>query len=84
MSLKPIIKNLIGERSIGDLAAAYAIAKTGSIPKRRDLYWSTVKRIIDNPDEAKFSTIKLFFNTIGIDIEAAIAIAANANAKSNQ
>lgn len=81
MTLKDTLQQLRGNRSYYAIAQAYALAKDGEAPSRRDRYELTVRRAMENPDTAQWQTLKTIFKALGVDIETAIAIAAASRSK---
>lgn len=75
-AMKDILEQLKGDRSVYELAKAYAHAK-GETPTRPDHYASTVKRILHDPQGAKWESLSILLAALGLDAEAALRIAAS-------
>ena len=75
--LQQTLTNLIGDRTLYSVSLDYAIARDGERPERPDKYQGAVKKMIDQPQRAQFENLALLFRVLGVDIEAAIAIAAS-------
>jgi len=75
--LQPTLTDLIGDRTLYSVALDYAIAKDGGRPERPDKYRGAVEKMIEQPERAQFGNLALLFKVLGVDIEAAIAIAAS-------
>lgn len=76
-ALKDTITVLAQGHSLYKLSQAYGIAKDGHPPKRGDRYSSAIKRMIENPDAAQWESLRMLLKVLGVDAEAAIAIAAS-------
>jgi hypothetical protein len=74
--MKELLEKLKGDRSIYELAKAYAAAKGESHP-RPDHYASTIKRILAEPDKARWDSLKPLLQVLGLDAEAALEVAAS-------
>jgi hypothetical protein len=81
MTLKDTLQQLRGDRSYYQIAQAYALAKDGEAPSRRDRYELTVRRAMEHPETAKWETLRLIFQAMGVDAETALAIAAASRSK---
>ncbi|MEA5447970.1 hypothetical protein VB780_05275 [Leptolyngbya sp. CCNP1308] len=82
MSLKDAIAGLAEASG----TSAYTIAKhlaeaKPSDSSRPDSYGSTVRRVLNNPDKASWENLKLVLEALGVDAEAALAIAISAATK---
>ena len=77
MSLQDTLQSLVGDKGVYEIARAYALAKDGKPPARSDKYALAVARVLENPDTAQWKTLKVLFETLGVDAEAAIAAAAS-------
>lgn len=51
--------------------------KKSDRPDRPDRYGSTVRRVMQNPEAASWENVRLVLAALGVDAEAAIAIAAS-------
>lgn len=76
-SLKDTIAALTQGKSLYSLSQVYGLAKDGAPPERGDQYSSAIKRIIADPDAAKWESLRPLLAALGVDAEAAIAIAAS-------
>lgn len=81
MDIKDLLDKLSQDKNLNQLAIAYAIEKDGEVPSRQDKYRSTVEKILNNPANSKYRSVHLMFKALGVDIEAAIAIAATQKIK---
>ena len=78
MKTKEVLAKLTEGKSVNELARAFGHAKEGEdFNKRQDFYRKTVERLLDNPGNSRFESVIWMFQALGIDIESAIAIAAN-------
>lgn len=75
--LQQTLTHLIGDRTLYSVALDYAIAKDGERPERPDKYRGAVEKMIAQPERAQFENLALLFKVLGVDVEAAIAIAAS-------
>jgi|GEM_PF-4901540 len=75
--LQQTLQQLIGDRTLYSVALDYAIARDSERPERPDKYRGAVEKMIDQPDRAQFGNLALLFKVLGVDVEAAIAIAAS-------
>ncbi|MEM1278590.1 MAG: hypothetical protein AAGG53_00930 [Cyanobacteria bacterium P01_H01_bin.152] len=75
--LKETLAQLKGEQTDYAVALQYALLKDGERPKRPDKYLRTVQRILENPETAEFQNLARLFELFGVDIRAAVAIAAS-------
>lgn len=85
--LKSTIAALIEDQGITTykIAQALALAKpspTGS--DRPDRLSSTVKRVVEDPESASWENVRLVLAALGVDAEAAIAIAASQTKTANK
>lgn len=81
LDLKDLLEQLQGDRSPYDIALEYAQLKDGQRPTRPDRYLNTVRGILNNPEGARFQNLARVFEVLGVDIRAAIAIAASQKIK---
>lgn len=75
--MQELIQRLAQGHSLYQLSKAYGKIKDGTEPTRPDAYGSTIKRIIAEPDKARWESLKILLLALGVDGEAAIAIAAS-------
>ena len=77
-TLKQTLADLKGKRTNYSIALDYAMLKDGELPSpRKDKYERAVNRIFQNPETAQFDSLARVFKILGVDIEAAIVIAAS-------
>ncbi|MEA5465293.1 hypothetical protein [Leptothoe sp. PORK10 BA2] len=81
MEIKDLLIELAKDTNLNQLAIAYAEDKDGCIPERQDHYRSTINRIIQNPASSRYENLERLFRILGVDIQAAIAIAATQKLK---
>lgn len=77
VGLKETIDSLTQGKTLYQLSQAYGIAKDGHAPVRGDKYSSAIKRILEDPDAAKWESLRPLLAALGVDAETAIAIAAS-------
>jgi hypothetical protein len=75
--LMQVLERLQGDETLYSLALRYAIARDGDRPERPDKYQGAVKKMLAQPERAQFENLALLFKILGVDIEAAIAVAAS-------
>jgi len=87
MSLKNAIATLVETSSTTNYQIAVHLGqhkppKPGKKQSDRpDSYGSTVRRVLDNPDQATWENLKLVLDALGVDAEAALEFAISAAAK---
>jgi hypothetical protein len=84
--LKPVLEELVkvDGRNFNQLSVAYGIEKVkrgGEEPKRSDQYRNALIKIVEQPDKATWESLTIFLGVLGVDAEAALAIAINAATK---
>ncbi|MFG6094088.1 hypothetical protein SPB21_02510 [Leptothoe sp. ISB3NOV94-8A] len=81
MGTKEVLAALTEGKNINELSIAYGIARHGDSfvkERRQDFYRKTIERLLENPNNSRYENVILMFKALGVDIETAISIAANA------
>lgn len=76
MELKRLLTQLKGDRTIYDIAAAYALAKDGTVPARKDRYGAAIEQMLQHPERSQWENVVRLFGVLGVDILQATEIAA--------
>jgi hypothetical protein len=75
--LKLLINELMGDRTLYSVALEYGILRDGERPERPDRYAQSIAKMLAQPEKAQFQNLATLFQVFGVDIRAAIAIAAS-------
>jgi hypothetical protein len=75
--LRQILEQLRQGKTDYNIALNYAIARDGSRPSRPDKYLGAVQKMLSQPERAQYENLEILFQVLGVNITAAIAIAAS-------